>query len=150
MDNLYIDTGRTSQIKKHDNVIVEKSFSQMYRGIFRLFAQINSPCAKNLLIWAVTRMDRWNRVSLNKTGRNGFISETFQSCGKRYADSTVKGAIIELLAAGVVVSMSDDNKRESSYMINPYFYWKTKSKTDRFESIKAYINILKENEKDRI
>jgi len=150
MDHLYIDTGRTSSVKKHDNVIVEKSFSQMYRGIFRLFAQINSPCAKNLLIWAVTRMDRWNRVALNKSGRKSFIAETYQACDKRYADSTVKGAIVELISVGVIVSMSDDKKRESSYMINPYFYWKTKSKSDRFESIKAYINILKEHEENRI
>ena len=49
-----------------------------------------------------------------------------------------------------MVSMSDDGKRESSYMINPYFVWKTKSKTDRYESIKAYINILKENEGNQI
>ena len=150
MNYLYIDTGRTSLPKRHDNVTVEKSFSQMYRGIFRLFAQINSPCAKNLLIWSVSRMDRWNRVTLNKAGRQSFIAETYNVADKRYADSTIKSAIKELLRVGVIVSMSDDNKRESSYMVNPYFYWKTKSKSDRFESIKAYINILKDNEENRI
>lgn len=150
MDHLYIDTGRTSKEKKHDNVTVEKSFSQVYRGVFSLFAQINTPCAKNLLIWSSGRMDRWNRVVLNKTGRRDFIYETFRVTNKKYADSTVKGAIKELIRVGIIASTSDDNKRESSYMVNPYYFWKTKSKTDRFESIKAYINILKENEENRI
>ena len=49
-----------------------------------------------------------------------------------------------------MVSMSDGGKRESAYMVNPYFVWKTKSKTDRYESIKAYINILKEHEGNQI
>ena len=46
--------------------------------------------------------------------------------------------------------MSDDGKRGAEYMINPYYVWKTKSKTDRYEAIKAYINILKDNEGNQI
>lgn len=150
MDYLYIDTGRTSKKKKHDDVILEKSFFQTYRGIYTIFAQINSPCAKNMLIWASTRMDKWNRVALNKSARTSFIMDTYHAGNRQYADSTVKGAVKELVRVGAIVSTSDENKRDSSYMVNPYYFWKTKSKTDRFESVKAYINILKENEENRI
>ena len=91
-------------------------------------------------------MDKWNRVALNKSGRTSFIMETYHAGNRQYADSTVKGAIKELIRVGAIVSTSDVNKRESSYMVNPYYFWKTKSKSDRFESVKAYINILKEND----
>jgi len=148
--HLYIDTGRTSRWKKHDNVVVEKSFSQLYKGVFTIFAQISTPCAKNLFLWAINDMDKWNRVSLNKNGRASFNAAHFIASNERYADVTIKKAVGELLRCGAMVSMSDDGKRESTYMINPYFVWKTKSKTDRYESIKAYINILKENEGNQI
>ena len=150
MDHLYIDTGRTSRWKKHDNVVVEKSFSQLYKGVFTIFAQISTPCAKNLFIWAINEMDKWNKVSLNKSGRGSFNADHYNAGGERYADGTIKKAVRELLRAGAMVSMSDDGKRESAYMINPYYVWKTKSKTDRYESVKAYINILKENEGNQI
>jgi len=150
MKHLYIDTGRTSRWKKYDNVVVEKSFSQLYKGVFKIFAQISTPCAKNLFLWAINESDKWNKVSLNKSGRASFNAATLQASGERYADVTIKKAVGELLQVGAMVSMSDDGKRESSYMINPYFVWKTKSKTDRYESIKAYINILKENEGNQI
>lgn len=150
MGNLYIDTGRTSIAKKYDDVTIERSFSQMYSGVFLVFMQINGTCAKNLLIWAVSRMDRWNHVILNKVSRNNFIDDAHKITNKKYADSTVKGAIKELIRVGIIISLNDGNKRESSYMLNPYFYWKTKSKSDRYEAIAAYINILKENEKNRI
>lgn len=149
MKHLYIDTGRTSQWKKHDNVTVEKSFSQLYNGVFKIFAQISTPCAKNLFIWAVAEMDKWNKISLSKSGRGAF-NAACRSSGEDYADGTIKNAVKELLENGAMVSMSDDGKRESSYMINPYYVWKTKSKTDRYESIKAYIHILKENEGNQI
>ena len=150
MDHLYIDTGRTSRWKKHDNVVVEKSFSQLYKGVFTIFAQISTPCAKNLFIWTIAEMDKWNKVSLSKSGRGSFNAANRIATGETYADGTIKKAVRELLRAGAMVSMSDDGKRESAYMINPYFVWKTKSKTDRYESIKAYINILKENEGNQI
>jgi len=150
MDHLYIDTGRTSKKKKHDDVTLEKSFFQTYRGMYKIFAQINTPCSKNMLIWASARMDKWNRVALNKSSRTSFIMDTYHAGNRQYADSTVKGAIKELVRVGAIVSTSDVNKRDSSYMVNPYYFWKTKSKTDRLESVKAYINILKENEENRI
>jgi len=150
MKYLYIDTGRTSRRKKHDHVVVEKSFSQLYTGVFKIIAQISTPCAKNLFIWSIQNSDKWNRITLNKAGRGGFNADYFLSSGDKYADGTIKKAVKELLDAGAIASMSDDGKRESSYMINPYFVWKTKSKTDRYESIKAYINILKENEGNKI
>ena len=145
MKYLYIDTGRTPHWKKPDNVVVEKSFSQLYKGVFKIFAQITTPCAKNLFLWAINESDKWNKISLNKSGRASFNAACRVS-GEQYADGTIKKAVGELLRVGAMVSMSDDGKRESAYMINPYYVWKTKSKTDRYESIKAYINILKENE----
>ena len=150
MDHLYIDTGRTSRWKKHDNVVVEKSFSQLYSAVFNIFAQISTPCAKNLFIWAINEMDKWNRVALNKAGRGNFNADYFSQSKEKYADSTISGAIRELVSAGAIVSTNSDSDRSSIYMINPYFVWKTKSKTDRYESIKAYINILKENEGNKI
>jgi len=146
MKYLYIDTGRTSHWKKPDNVVVEKAFSQLYKGVFKIFAQISTPCAKNLFLWAIGEMDKWNKVSLNKSGRASFNAAYLGASGERYADGTIKKAVRELLRVGAMASMSDDGKRESSYMINPYYVWKTKSKSGRYESIKAYINILKENE----
>jgi len=150
MKYLYIDTGRTSHWKKPDNVVVEKSFSQLYDGVFKIFAQISTPCAKNLFLWAISEMDKWNKISLSKSDRASFNAACLRSSGERYADGTIKKAVRELLKAGAMVSMSDDGKRESAYMINPYFVWKTKSKSDRYEAVKAYINILKENEGNQI
>ncbi len=150
MSGVYIDTGKSSKKKKHDDVVVEQSFAQFYKGAFRLFAQTRSSCSKNLLIWAIGRMDKWNRVTLNKAGRGYFSIDCHIAGGKRYADSTVKNAINELLSIGAMVSMSEDNKRDSVYMVNPHFFWKTKTQRDRYESIKAYINKLKEHEGNQI
>ncbi len=146
MEHLYIDTGRTSQWKKHDNVVVGKSFSQLYDGVFAIFAQISTPCAKNLFIWVINEMDCWNMVALNKAGRSNFNTDYFNQTNEKYADSTISGAVRELIGVGAIASTNNYKDRSSIYMINPYYVWKTKSKNDRYESIKAYINILKENE----
>lgn len=150
MDHLYIDTGRTSKRKKHDNVVVEKRFSQLYKGVFRIFAQISTPCSKNLFIWAIENSDRWNMVTLNKAGRSQFNADHLGATGEKYSDETIKKAVKELISAGAMASMSEDGKRLASYMINPYYVWKTKSRTDRYEAVKAYINILKDNEGNQI
>jgi hypothetical protein len=150
MDHLYIDTGRTSKQKKHDNVVVEKRFSQLYSGVFRIFAQISTPCAKNLFIWAIENSDKWNMITLNKGGRSSFNADYMRSGNDKYADETIKKAARELHSVGAMTSMSEEGKRGATYMINPYFVWKTKSKADRYEAVKAYINILKENEGNQI
>jgi hypothetical protein len=150
MAYLYIDTGRTSKQKKPDNVVVGKRFAQLYSGVFRLFAQMSTPCSKNLFIWAIENADRWNMITLNKAGRASFIADHMTATGEKYADETVKKAVKVVMESGIMVSMSDDGKRGASYMVNPYYVWKTKSKTDRYEAIKAYINILKENEGNKI
>jgi len=146
MGHIYIDTGRTLTKKRPDDVVIEPSFTQLYRGAFRVIAQINGACAKNLLIWAIGRMDGWNRIILNKARRMDFIGDCIAAGGKKYSDSSVKNAILEILASGAIVSTSDDGRRESAYMVNPYFFWKTKNQRDRAEAIRAYINKLKENE----
>jgi hypothetical protein len=146
MSNVYIDTGRTSITKKHDDVVPEQSFAQVYRGAFKMFAQLNTPCSKNLLIWMVGKMDRWNRVILNKAGRQSFIGDSVISGGRKYSDSSVRHSIQEILSIGAAVSMSDEKSRESLYMVNPHFFWKTKTQRDRLEAIKGYIYKLKENE----
>jgi len=150
MDHLYIDTGRVSKQKKPDNVVVEKRFSQLYTGLFKLFARIPTPCAKNLFIWAIENSDKWNMITLNKAGRAAFIADHLMASSEKYADITVKLAVKALTEEGIMVSMSEEGKRGANYMINPYYVWKTKSKTDRYEAIKAYINILKDNERNRI
>ena len=150
MDRLYIDTGRTSRRKKHDNVVVEKSFSQLYKGVFKIFAQISTPCAKNLFLWAIQNSDKWNMISLNRAGRAAFNADHLQATGEKYVDGTIRNAVHEMISVGAIASFNEEGKRSASYMINPYFVWKTKSKTDRYESIKAYINILKENEGNQI
>ena len=127
MDHLYIDTGRTSHWKKHDNVVVEKSFSQLYKGVFKIFAQISTPCAKNLFLWAINEADKWNQIILNKGGRSEFNIDHFNATGEKYADGTISGAIKELINAGAMVSTNNGKGRSSIYMINPYFVWKTKS-----------------------
>ena len=150
MEYLYIDTGRTSKQKKPDNVVVEKRFSQLYTGLFKIFARISTSCSKSLFIWTIENSNRWNMITLNKSGRALFIADHLMASGERYADDTVKKAVKALIEEGVMVSMSDDGKRGAEYMINPYYVWKTKSKTDRYEAIKAYINIMKDNEGDQI
>ena len=106
MKYLYIDTGRTSHLKNPDNVIVEKSFSQLYDGVFKIFAQISTPCAKNLFIWIISKMDKWNRISLSKSDRSSFNTACLVSSGERYVDGTIKKAIRELLKVGAIVSMN--------------------------------------------
>lgn len=146
MEYRYIDTGKTSRKKKHDDVTLSKSFVQLYSGVFKLFARISSPCAKNLFIWSIENSDRWNTINLGKSGRASFVADMITTASEKYADSTVKNAIYLLVDEGIMVSTSYDGKRGASYMINPYYVWKTKSKTDRYEIVKAYINILKDNE----
>jgi hypothetical protein len=150
MGYIYIDTGRTTVKKQPDNVVVEKKFSQLYSGVFKIFAQISTPCAKNLFIWAMDNSDDWNMITLNKDGRASFIADHLMATGEKYADGTVKNAVKIILQSGAMASRSHNGKRGSSYMINPYYVWRTKSKTNRYEAIKAYINILKENEGNKI
>ena len=144
MEYRYIDTGKTSRKRKHDDVTVGKSFAQLYSGAFRLFARISTPCAKDLFFWAIEKCDKWNHIAFNKAGRSAFIAEHFIASGHRYADETVKKAVKVLTDEGLCVSISEESKRSATYMINPYYVWKTKSRTDRYEVVKAYINILKD------
>jgi len=144
MRKVYVDTGRTTQKKEYEKFSVESSFVQMYIDINELFFKIGSPCGMQLMIWIVTQMNSYNQVNLNKNMRSEFSSSCRSNGGKAYSDGTIKNAIRDLQNANAIVSMSDPAKRESQYMVNPNFYWKTKSQKDRIEAIKGYKYQLKE------
>ena len=143
MRKVYVDTGRTKQKKEYEAFSVENSFVQTYIDMPELFFKLGSPCAMHLLIWVVSNMTEHNQIGLNKSNRAEFMSEA-RAMGKQYSDGTVRNAILNLRTANAIASMSDSGKRESQYMVNPSFFWKTKSQADRIDAIRGFRYQLKD------
>jgi len=139
---VYLDTGRTTKKKEYESFEVEISFVQMYVDVNDVFHKLRYASSMHLIIWIVTNMDRYNQIYLNKSNRSDFLS----SCRGKYKDSTVKSAIRELQNANLIINMSDSNKREAQYMVNPSYFWKTANQKDRIEAIRGYRYKIKENE----
>lgn len=145
MKKVYVDTGRTTSKKEYESFSVESSFVQLYVDINEIFAKIDTATGLRLLIWIASHMDQYNQISLNKSNRSEFISEMK---GKAYSDGTVKNAIRDLRIANAIVSMSDPEKREAKYMVNPNYFWKTKNQKDRIDAIRGYRYQLKLRENE--
>jgi hypothetical protein len=91
-------------------------------------------------------MNKYNVAILNNAGRAEFVSSVVSCTGKKYVDQTVRAAIKELVDNQLLISMSDKGKRESQYMVNPMFFWKTSKQGDRMEAIKAFNYKIEQNE----
>lgn len=138
MRKVYLDTGRRREKIVYEELEVESTFVQLYVNTNDIFYRLQSPSAYNLLLFALIKMDQFNHILLNKNARSEFISEVSSKGGKKYSDSTIKGAIRELVKSNFLVLYNENNKRESSYMVNPNFFWKSRDQKHRMEAIRAY------------
>lgn len=146
MPKVYLDTGCKTEKFKYDSVDISGKFIQVYDDLYSKLVNISSPCALHLLFWMAEKMGSYNQIVLNKNARAEFISEVHG----RYKDETVKSALKILIRHKLIVSMSEIGKRESTYFVNPFHFWKTGSQKDRTESIKGFLYKIKENETDNI
>jgi hypothetical protein len=83
-------------------------------------------------------MNKYNQIILSKANRDDFVATTVGHIKNRYADQTVRVSVNELVKKGLIISMSDEGKRESLYMVNPALFWKSSKKADRIEAIRAF------------
>jgi len=127
---------------------VSASFVQLYVDINYHLYKLKGSCALYLLFWLIAHMNKYNMIILNNAGRGEFSSDMVSKSGKRYADQTVRTAINELARNNLILSMNDHRKRESQYMINPMFFWKSPKQVDRMEAIKAFIYKKQQNEEN--
>lgn len=148
MRKILVDTGKRREKIVYEEYSIEENFVQMYINSNEIFYKVQSPSAYILLMWCLINMDKFNHVTLNKRNRSVIIAEVVSSGGKRYSDNTIKDAIGMLAKSNVIVSFNDNNEREAAYMINPSYFWKSKSQGDRLESIKAYEIRKKQNEEN--
>lgn len=146
MPKIYLDTGRTTERIKYDSIDISGKFIQVYDDLYPILLKVKSPCAIHLLFWMSNHMGNYNQIVLNKNIRGEFIADS----KGHYKDSTVKSAITTLLKNHLVVSMSEIGKRESAYLVNPFYFWKTGSQKDRTEAVKGFLYKLEENETDYI
>ena len=144
MKRIYLDTGFTQNARKFESFEVESAFVQVYINAYNVLLKIKTPVAIHLLLWAIHNMTDYNQIVLNKGNRAEFIASCIVSGGKRYKDSTVKSAIRELQKVDAMVSMNENNKRESIYMMNPSYFWRFGDQKDRVTAIKGYRYQLKE------
>lgn len=140
MPKIYLDRGRRMEKIKYDSIDVSGKFIQVYDDIYKNISDVKSPCAFHLLFWVVHNMGTYNQIVLNKNARSEFIADS----KGRYKDSTVKNAISILVKNKLMVSMSEEGKRESTYFVNPFHFWKNGSQKERAESIKAFLYKIEE------
>jgi len=144
MSKLYINTGEVTSRVRYGSVDISNKFTQMYDDISDIIFSVGSPCALHLIFWMVENMGDYNQISMNKSSRANFISDCVSKGSRRYKDPTIKSALKTLMDKGIITSMNDKGKRESTYFISPFHFWKTNSQKNRAESIKGYIHKLNE------
>ena len=133
MKKVYLERGQGKKPLE-----VHTSFVQVFRGAGTGIYQITGTCSHHLLHWLLVNMNTYNVVILNSASRGDFIADVISNSGRRYAHSTIKQAINELIKHDLMISMSDPGKREASYMMNPNHFWRSPKRGDRFETVKAY------------
>jgi len=146
MPKIYFDTGKRSESIRYETIEISGKFVQFYDDLGEALYRVGSTCAMHLIYWMASNMGEYNQILMNKNRRSDFITACISSGGKRYSDETVKSAMRSLLNNRLIISMSDKGKREASYFVNPYYFWKTGSQKDRTESIKGFIYKLNEYE----
>lgn len=146
MPKVYLDRGRRTERIRYDSIEISGKFIQVYDDLQETLFQIGSACAIHLILWMAHHMGHYNQIVMNKVKRAEFAAEAISNGGRKYSDETIKAALRQLSKAQLIISMSDEGKRDASYFVNPYHFWKTGSQRDRTESIKAYIYKLEQNE----
>ena len=146
MPKVYLDRGTRTERIRYDSIEISGKFIQVYDDLHETLFEVRSACAIQLILWMAHRMGSYNQINMNKAKRLEFAADSVTNGGKRYSDETVKAAMRELVKNKLILSMSEPGKREATYFVNPYHFWKTGSQKDRTESIKAYIYKLEQNE----
>jgi len=133
---------------KHSELTIQGAFVQTYTSAYKVIFRLKYQCSLYLLFWIINEMNEYNQIILNKGNRSEFIS-SLKQFGKKYSDESVRSSIKDLIDAEAIISLSVDDRRESSYMINPIHFWKTKIQKNRTVVIQAFVNQLKIKDNER-
>lgn len=125
---------------KNERMEIDSAFIQHYRSAGDVVFRIKRQCSFYLLEWIISEMSEYNHVILNKGSRLNFLNYVAKF-GARYTDEAARKSIRDLVDAGVIMSLSQDGGRESMYMVNPVYFWRTASQSDRIESIKIFHDL---------
>jgi len=145
---VFLDTGRVTSRRHYDSIYVENAFVQMYTNASELLLKVHSKSAMYLFLWMLSRMSKYNQITLNKASRIEFKADCVIEGKQHYSDSTIKKAIMELVKVRAIVSMNETNKRESLYMVNPSYFWRTGEQKDRITAIKGFEYQLKSKQNE--
>ena len=143
MKKVFLDTGLVTEKRQYESFYIESAFVQTYINSQELIFTIKSKSAIYLLLWMLSKMSDFNQITLDQASRIDFKADCIIYGKVHYSDSTIKKAIMQLVDAEAIVSMNEKNRRESRYMVNPAYFWKTGEQKDRIIAIKGFQYQLK-------
>lgn len=128
---IFFETEEVVKKTRRGYIDLEMDYFQFYNIAFHHLASLSNNCAKDFVLWIMSRVDDNNEFSYNKEMYNDFISSLGKILKpKTYSENTLHVSMKELVDNEVLIRQG-----RGRYRVNPKLFW-TDDTSKRVTAIK--------------
>lgn len=116
---IFFETEEVIRKTKRGYIDLDTDYFQFYSTAFYHLASLTSVCAKDFVLWIMSKVDDNNEFIYNTKLFNEFITDLSNiQQPKSYTQTTVYGALKELSEKGIIIRYE-----RGHYRVNPKLFW---------------------------
>lgn len=116
---IFFETEEVVRKTRRGYIDLEMDYFQFYNVAFHYLASLSSNCAKDFILWVMSRVDENNEFTFSRDMYNDFLSDLSRiRQPKTYGENTLHVAIKELIENDILIRYS-----RGRYRVNPKLFW---------------------------
>jgi hypothetical protein len=142
---IFFETEEVVRKTRRGYIDLNMDYFQFYNIAFHYIASLSNNCAKDFILWIMSRVDGNNEFMYNKTIYDDFIKDLATIARpKTYTENTLHVSIRELIDNKIL-----DRIGRGKYRVNPALFWSDDT-TKRIEAVRilesnSRVNIPESN-----
>jgi hypothetical protein len=116
---IFFETEEVIHKTKRGYIDLDTDYFQFYNIAFHYMASLNNNCARDFVLWIMSRVGDNNEFTYNKDVFAQFLDDLSRiQVPKKYSEVTMHGALRELIDLGIVIRLT-----RGVYRVSPKLFW---------------------------
>jgi len=116
---IFFETEEVIHKTKRGYIDLDTDYFQFYNIAFHYIASLNNNCARDFVLWIMSRVDDHNEFIYNKDTYNQFMADLARiEIPKTYTEHYMGMALRELVSLKIISRMS-----RGTYRVSPKLFW---------------------------
>lgn len=129
---VFFETEEVIRKTRRGYIDLEMEYFQFYNAAFHHLASLTNNCAKDFVLWIMTRVNDDNEFTYSKVLYQDFLDDLSKIARpKKYSENTLHVAIRELVDDKIFIKHG-----RAQYMVNPKLFW-TENTSKRIDIIRG-------------